>query len=95
MEPEFVSESDNYSSSSEQKSKKKSVRTRKYIQKYVTQWETDFKWCQQSANSQFAFCKVCNKEIKGNRTHLERHEEHALHKKNLETKSNIMSIDNI
>lgn len=91
-----TTESD-YSSSKEKKSekKKKTIRKRKYVQKYSSHWETEFKWCQKSLNSNFPYCRVCNKEIKGNRAHLERHERNALHKKQVLSKSKVVAVDNL
>lgn len=55
----------------------------------------DFKWCRKAVNSNFAYCITCNKEIRGNRAHLERHEKNDFHKKNVVSKSNIMPIDEV
>lgn len=81
-----------YSSSNEQKiaTKKRKV---SYKQKYSERWEIDFKWCEKATNSDYPYCKICCKVIKGNRSHLERHEKNDLHKKNMHAKANLIKID--
>ncbi|KAF5286630.1 hypothetical protein FQA39_LY16204 [Lamprigera yunnana] len=86
------------SSSSEQQNVSKSPKRKKYAhqQQYTRKWEAEFKWCDAlKLNNSLAYCKVCNKEIKGNRTHLKRHVENNKHKNNMSQKRNVVPIDKV
>ncbi|XP_072391432.1 zinc finger protein 862-like [Diabrotica undecimpunctata] len=89
-----VAESDaaEYSSSNEQKSIIKTIKKR-YPQKYNTGWENEFVWCKKAPNSKYPYCILCNKEIRGNRAHLNRHQQNAIHLKNETHKKNTVAID--
>ncbi|CAH0556569.1 unnamed protein product [Brassicogethes aeneus] len=90
-------DSEDYSSSTEQtdEKQKKTKRKKIYTCNFSKQWEVEFKWCQKAENSNFLYCRICNKEISGNRFHLLRHEKNELHKKNICDKSNIVPIGEV
>lgn len=58
-----------------------------YSQKYCTKWEVEFKWCRKSQDLDSPYCIICNKELRGNKTHLTSYSLSAAHKKNSEIKT--------
>lgn len=78
-----------YSSSGEDSDVGTPKKKRKYEHKFQEKWEHDRRfssWICKSKNSNKAFCNVCNCELAGSVTLLERHSKTEKHMKNLESR---------
>lgn len=93
----FILDSDASSSASESKIPLKRCKT-SYKQKFREEWSQDKKygsWCKSTRDGSSAFCTVCDKNIMGGITHIQRHSNTSLHKKNLNKAENTPKIEQL
>jgi len=56
------------------------LKKKKYVQKFKNEWKQKWTWLENMKGK--SYCTLCNKTLIGGITHLERHTESIIHKKN-------------